>query len=139
MKFGDFFFIFFVGFSECLNFITQSVTLCIIFHHFFFSFFCRSTLKNMTSAARMSDGAAGIEPGDWGPGPPPPVFGIPPPPLPPFMFEAGFTEEDPSYCQSLDSHLAVCDTTFVSIYLGFFYEILCPHFKVLKCRKIVGS
>ena len=36
----------------------------------------------MTSAARMSDGAAGIEPGDWGPGPPPPVFGIPPPPLP---------------------------------------------------------
>ena len=93
----------------------------------------------MTSAARMSDGAAGIEPGDWGPGPPPPVFGIPPPPLPPFMFEAGFTEEDPSYCQSLDSHLAVCDTTFVSIYLSFFYEILCPHFKVLKCRKIVGS
>ena len=77
----------------------------------------------MTSAARMSDGAAGIEPGDWGPGPPPPVFGIPPPPLPPFMFEAGFTEEDPSYCQSLDSHLAVCDTTFVSIFTWDFFSM----------------
>ena len=69
----------------------------------------------MTSAARMADGA-GIQ-SDWGPGPPPPVFDIPPPPLPPFMLEAGLNEEDPSYCQSLDSHLAVCDTTFVSIYM----------------------
>lgn len=48
---------------------------------------------------------------DWGPGPPPPEFKIPPPPLPPFMLP-DLEEED---CQNvLDSHLAVCDTTFVS-------------------------
>ena len=54
---------------------------------------------------------------DWGPGPPPPKFDLPPPPLPPFMLpdllpSGGIDEE---FCQSLDSHLAVCDTTFVSI------------------------
>ena len=68
----------------------------------------------MTSAARTIIEATE----DWGPGPPP--FRIPPPPLPPFMLPDDL-EDTESFCQTtstasmLDSHLAVCDTTFVSL------------------------
>ena len=65
----------------------------------------------MTSAARTIIEATE----DWGPGPPP--FRVPPPPLPPFMLPDDLTDQE--FCQttlkpSLDSHLDVCDTTFVS-------------------------
>ena len=58
---------------------------------------------------------------DWGPGPPvpasqgpPPEFRIPPPPLPSFMLPDDLDHED--FCQTtrLETHLDVCDTTFVS-------------------------
>ena len=72
----------------------------------------------MTSAARMASTAATSASSlteDWGPGPPPPVFEVPPPPIPPFMLPDLDKEDEENYCQSpLDSHLAVCDTTFVS-------------------------
>ena len=90
----------------------------------------------MTSAARTIIEATE----DWGPGPPP--FRVPPPPLPPFMLPDDLTDQE--FCQkttlkpSLDSHLDVCDTTFVSsinllktaylVHLGYLDPLR------LKCR-----
>ena len=90
-------------------------------HISFFSF-SGTTEPRMTSAARSAmaaEAAGGAAIGramheDWGPGPPPP-FRIPPPPLPHFMLPDDL-EDLTSYCQTttIDSPLAVCDTTFVS-------------------------
>ena len=76
------------------------------------SFQIDACLEVMTSAARTIIEATE----DWGPGPPP--FRVPPPPLPPFMLPDDLEDRE-EFCQStlkpsLDSHLDVCDTTFVS-------------------------
>ena len=81
------------------------------FNQFLLHFF-QIDFKVMTSAARTIIEATE----DWGPGPPP--FRVPPPPLPPFMLPDDL-EDHQEFCQStlkpsLDSHLDVCDTTFVS-------------------------
>ena len=90
----------------------------------------------MTSAARTIIEATE----DWGPGPPP--FRVPPPPLPPFMLPDDLEDRE-EFCQStlkpsLDSHLDVCDTTFVSskhksLENCLFSTVHCEGLR-LKCR-----
>jgi hypothetical protein len=103
------------------------------------------TISTEISSAEADGGGSGgglpDMPGtDWGPGPPP-EFRIPPPPLPDFMLphpDSGMTPDDQeSFCQrtstSLDSHLAVCDTTFVSI-IGWSGVTSAINMSLLLCR-----
>ena len=88
------------------------------------NYVCRFSNIMTSSGAISSASIVSMAPNqeDWGPGPPlpddvvgpPPEFRIPPPPLPSFMLPDDLDHEE--FCQttSLDTHLDVCDTTFVS-------------------------
>ena len=134
-----FFFHFFVAFSEYLNFITQSVTLCIIFHNFF-SFFCRSTLKKHDLCSQNVRRSCWDRAGGLGARPPSPGIWYTPTPLTAFHVWSWIHRGGPILLSELGLTSGRLWYNFCK-YLpgGFFYEILCPHFKVLKCRKIVGS